>query len=282
MRLGERERARGLVEEALQIVQGMGVPDLPARFEGRLLSRLAELDVADSSPSITEQRIEVSVLGTFAVRKGYHDVTPPAGNPSTLVKLLVLRRRLTVDTVVDLLWPDADIDTGRARLRNTINRLRARTGAIIERHDDSLMLSSTVITDLDAFEGVSAEALAADAAQRIGLARQAISLYPGDLLPGDVFDDWAAAPRERLLRRFVALVDMVADAAECEGSLDEAARLLDIGIGADPLDEHRYVRLGRLLRLQGRIGASRQVAERGIAVFAELGLDSSRDLRELV
>jgi DNA-binding SARP family transcriptional activator/ATP/maltotriose-dependent transcriptional regulator MalT len=282
LRLGERDRARQLVEEAFRIVRGMGVPDLPARFEGRMLNRLAELDVADSSAAIGDNRIEVSVLGTFAVRQGYHDVTPPSGNPSTLVKLLVLRRRLTVDAVIDLLWPDADIDTGRARLRNTINRLRARTGAIVERQDDSLMLASTVITDLDAFEAVSADALGADAAQRVGLARQAISLYPGDLLPGDVFDDWAAAPRERLLRRFVALVDLVADAAEGEGSLDEAARLLDIGITADPLDEQRYVRLGRLLKLQGRIGASRLVAERGIAVFAELGLESTRELRELV
>jgi DNA-binding SARP family transcriptional activator/tetratricopeptide (TPR) repeat protein len=281
LRLGERDRARALVEEALEIVHGMGVPDLPARFEGPLLARLAELNVADSSPTVGDGRIEVSVLGTFSVRVGYHDVTPPAGNPSTLVKLLVLRRRLTVDAVVDLLWPDADIDTGRARLRNTINRLRARSGAIVERQDDSLMLSSTVITDLDAFETVSADALAADPAQRVGLARQAISLYPGELLPGDVFDDWAAAPRERLLRRFVALVDLVADAAEREGSLDEAARLLDIGIGSDPLDEQRYVRLGRLLKVQGRIGASRQVAERGIAVFAEMGLDASRDLRDL-
>jgi DNA-binding SARP family transcriptional activator/ATP/maltotriose-dependent transcriptional regulator MalT len=282
LRLGERDRARALVEEAVRIVQSMGVPDLPARFEGRLLSRLSELEVIDSSPIASEARIEISVLGTFAVRQGYHDVTPPAGNPSTLVKLLVLRRRLTVDAVVDVLWPDADIDTGRARLRNTINRLRARSGAIVERHDDSLTLAPSVITDLDAFETVSSDALAADSAQRVGLARQAISLYPGELLPGDVFDDWAAAPRERLLRRFVALVDLVADAAELEGSLDEAARLLDIGIGSDPLDEQRYVRLGRLLKAQGRIGASRQVAERGIAVFAELGLDVTRELRELV
>jgi DNA-binding SARP family transcriptional activator/tetratricopeptide (TPR) repeat protein len=281
LRLGERDRARALVEEALGIVQGMGVPDLPARFEGPLLNRLAELNVASAGPGAAETRIEISVLGTFAVRQGYHDVTPPAGNPSTLIKLLVLRRRLTVDAVVDLLWPDADIDTGRSRLRNTINRLRARSGAIVERQDDSLMLSPGVITDLDAFETVSAEALAAEPAQRVGLARQAISLYPGELLPGDVFDDWAAAPRERLLRRFVALVDMVADAAEREGSLDEAARLLDIGIGSDPLDEQRYVRLGRLLKAQGRVGASRQVAERGIAVFAELGLGPSRDLRDL-
>jgi len=281
LRLGERERASDHVNDAFRIVQGMGVPDLPARFEGRLLQRLAEVNTAAASPLVVETRVEVSVLGTFAVRQGYRDVTPPAGNPSTLVKLLVLRRRLTVDAVVDLLWPDVDIDTGRARLRNTLNRLRARSGPIIERQDESLTLSPGVITDLDAFETVSADALAADPPQRVGLARQAISLYPGDLLPGDVFDDWAAAPRERLLRRFVALLDVVADAAEREGSLDEAARLHDIGIGADPLDEQRYVRLGRLLKAQGRLGASRQVAERGISVFEELGLDPSPELREL-
>ena len=282
LRLGDLDRARAFVDDAMQMAQSMGVPDLPARFERPLLDRLAALNAVASTPTTTtDERFVITLLGTFSVRHGHRDLTPPAGHPSTLVKVLALRRRLTVDAVIDVLWPDTDLDTGRARLRNTMNRLRSRSGAIIERQDDSLMLAPASITDVEAFEAAAAEALVADGARRVGLARKAISLYADELLPGDVFDDWTAAPRERLMRRFLALIDLVAEAAEAEGSLDEAARLLDIGIASDPLDEQRYVRLGYLLRNQGRTGASRQVSQRGIAVFTDLGLEPSRELLQL-
>ena len=282
LRLGDLDRARAFVDDAMQIAQSMGVPDLPARFERPLLDRLAALNADDSTATTTtDERFVITLLGTFSVRHGHRDLTPPAGHPSTLVKVLALRRRLTVDAVIDVLWPETDLDTGRARLRNTMNRLRSRSGAIVERQDDSIMLAPASITDVEAFEAAAAEALVADGARRVGLARKAISLYADELLPGDVFDDWTAAPRERLMRRFLSLVDLVAEAAAAEGSLDEAARLLDIGIAADPLDEQRYVRLGHLLKNQGRTAASRQVSQRGIAVFTDLGLEPSQELLQL-
>ena len=283
LRLGDLERARAFVDDAMQMTRSMGVPDLPARFERSLLDRLAVLNADDSTTTTTttEEPIVITLLGTFSVRHGHRDLTPPAGHPSTLVKVLALRRRLTVDAIIDVLWPDVDVDTGRARLRNTMNRLRSRSGAIIERHGDSLVLAPASIIDVEAFEAAAAAALTADHIRRIGLARRAISLYADDLLPGDVFDDWAAAARERLRRRFLALIDLVAEAAEAEGSLDEAARLLDIGIASDPLDEQRYIRLGHLLTNQGRSGASRQISRQGIAVFTDLGLEPSRELLQL-
>ena len=91
----------------------------------------------------------------------------------------------------------------------------------------------------------------------------------------------AAGPRERMLRRYLSLIDMVAEAAEREGNHDEAARLLDLGIAADALDERRYVRLADLLMTQGRANAARQVAERGLAVFGELGLPPGAELLRL-
>lgn len=104
----------------------------------------------------------VTMFGTFAVRAGDRDVTPPAGHPSTLPKLLVLQRTMTVDAAIDNLWPDADTDTGRARLRNTMNRLRTRSGPCIERCGDTLELTDTVRTDVDVFDRAATEALTAD------------------------------------------------------------------------------------------------------------------------
>lgn len=281
-RLGRPDDARRYIDQSLELCEEAGLPDLPQRLEAQLVARLAPVwprPAGDAEPPSV--LVNVTTLGTFAVRSGAQDLTPPAGHPSTLVKLLVLRSSMTVDGVIDALWPDADIDTGRARLRNTMNRLRTRSGPIVERRGDTLELAAHVRTDLAAFEQAAAEALAADSATRVGLARQAVALYAGELLPGDAFEDWAAAPRERLLRRYLSLVDLVADAAAEAGNADEAARLLDLGIAADPLDEQRYVRLAEMLAHQGRPTTARQVADRAISVFAELGLPPSAALRRL-
>jgi len=280
-RLGDLESARRRADAARAMTAAMGVADLPLRFETAIVRRLADVWPADevehagtgaTGPTIV-------LLGGFAVADRAGDVTPPAGHPSTLVKLVALRGTMTVDAVIDALWPDADVETGRARLRNTMNRLRSRSGDVLERRGDTLVLGDGVSIDVDLFERAAATALSADDSTRAGLARHAVSLYGGELLPGDVYEDWAAAPRERLSRRYLSLVDVVAAAAEDAGDLDEAARLYDAGIAADPLDEGRYLALHRVLTRQGRAGAARQVAEGAARVFRDLGMELHPTLR---
>ncbi len=280
-RLGDLESARQRADAARAMTTAMGVPDLPLRFESAIVRRLVDVwppaDIEDAGTGTTAPRI--ALLGGFTVQDRTTDVTPPAGHPSTLVKLIALRGTMTVEAVIDALWPDADLETGRARLRNTMNRLRSRSGGVLERRGDALVLGDGVDVDVDLFERAAAAALAADDTTRAGLARHAVALYGGELLPSDVYEDWAAAPRERLTRRYLSLVDVVATASEDAGDLDEAARLYDAGIAADPLDEGRYLALHRVLARQGRAGAARQVAEGASRVFRDLGVELHPVLR---
>jgi DNA-binding SARP family transcriptional activator len=135
--------------------------------------------------------------------------TPSPGNPATLVKLLALRGVLTSEQAIDALWPDADLATGRSRLRNLLNRLRGQSGELIVRNGEALELARGVTTDVAQFESRVSAAFDAGAAERAGLARLALGAYAGDLLPGDAYEDWAAGPRERLRRRYLSLVDVV-------------------------------------------------------------------------
>ena len=280
-RLGDLEAARERVDAARSMTAAMGVPDLPLRFESAIVRSLADVwpseEVEHAGTGATGPT--VVLLGRFAVHDRTADVTPPAGHPSTLVKLIALRGTMTVDAVIDALWPDADLETGRSRLRNTMNRLRNRSGAVLVRQGETLVLGDGVTVDVDLFERAAAAALAGDDSTRAGLARHAVSLYGGELLPGDVYEDWAAAPREWLARRYLSLVDVVAAAAEVAGDLDEAARLLDAGIAADPLDEARYLALHDVLARQGRAGAARQVAEGAARVFRDVGIELHPTLR---
>jgi DNA-binding SARP family transcriptional activator len=223
----------------------------------------------------------LTLLGGFSARQGAQDVTPAPGHPATLVKVLALRGTLTTDQAIDLLWPDVDVTTARQRLRNLLNRIRVQTGDVVERRGDALVLASSVVVDVEQFERAATDALAADEVSRPGLARLALGAYPGELLPADSYEDWAAAPRERLRRRFLALVDQAAAESLRIGELDEAVRLLDAAITVEPFGEERYVQAAEALLVQGRRAAARDVVQRGLAVMGDLGVTPGPSLAAL-
>ena len=109
----------------------------------------------------------------------------------------------------------------------------------------------------------------------------ALARYTGELLPGDRYEPWATAPRERLQRRYLELLDLLADDAVERGDVDEAIRLLDQAQAAEPLDEERYLRAAELLLFQGRRGSAQALVERATAVREQLGLGESERLTRL-
>ena len=276
LRLGDTTRARATAAEAIKAAEEMGVPDLHARMHQRVLELLAPV-LDDSQP--VASTLSVRMLGGFSVIGADGAVrTPQPGHPSTLVKLIALNGITTADTAIDWLWPDADTATGRARLRNVLNRLKERSGALIVREGDTLRLAGDVIVDVAEFESAASEAFSAAAEERLGRARRAVALYAGDLLPGDIYEDWATGHRERLRRRFVSLADAVAADAEARGDTEEAARLLDLALEIEPLDEVRTLRLCEMLQSSGKAMSASGVAKRCIGLLTELGLEPGAEL----
>jgi DNA-binding SARP family transcriptional activator len=214
----------------------------------------------------------IRVLGTFVVQRNGTDVTPPPGHPSTLVKLLALRAGMSAEEVIDQLWPEVSLEAGRSRLRNLLNRLRDRTGPLVVRHHGRLELDAAASVDMHRFESLANEVLAASPEDRPGLARRGLAIYGGELLPGDRYEDWTAAVRERLRRRYVTLVDLVVEDARQRGDLDEAMAWLDAALLVEPHDEHRYLVAAAVLAQQGRRGAAREMVERALASVADLGV----------
>jgi Bacterial transcriptional activator domain len=174
------------------------------------------------------------------------------------------------------LWPGADIDHGRNRLKNLLSRLRAAVGDVLVREADSVVLAAGAESDIAAFEDEARRALATLASgeglHAAMLARTAVDRYRGDLLPDDRYQPWAAEPRERLRLRYLELLDLLAAQAEASGEADEAARLIQRAIGSEPYDEERYLRLAALFAEQGRSGSSRAVLRRARAVLGETRL----------
>ncbi len=273
VKLGSAAEAEAYLAAAQHHAAVLDDPERLARREPEMLAMIAG---ADSGVTPIPR---VRLLGGFEVRRGGEDATPATGRPATLVKLIAIRGTLTTDEVIDALWDDADPSTGRARLRNLLNRVRTTSGPLVERRGEALSLVAGVEVDVTAFDRAATEALSSPPGERVGLARRAVAAYAGRLLPGDLYADWAAAPRERLQRRFLSLVDLLAADALDRGDLDEAVRLLDDAIAAEPMDLDRYAVAARALLTQGRRVTAAGLVERGLAVAEELGGVPAPELR---
>ena len=262
----DERAATTLAARAFEAARARGLDDLPALHEPDLVAELAPLATAAGSAAARaveerEPTLGVVTLGGFEVTADGRPLDLPPGRTATLVKLLALARDpLPLDVAIEELWPDSDAATGRRRLRNVLNRIRTACGELVVRTDgEALALGDRVEVDMRLFLREAADALAADGVRREALARAAVGRYGGELLPGDRYAAWAAAPREELRRRLLDLLDLLADEARERGELDEAIRLLDQGIAIEPFDEARYLAAPRPVPAAS-VGPSRELA----------------------
>lgn len=228
-------------------------------------------------------RATILLLGGFQVRTPDHGRVEPSGVPADVLKLVAVRRTVHVDEVIGQVWPEVDATTGRRRLRNVLARIRATCGDLVVRSGDLLALADEVEVDAHRFEEDARRALTLGGRtdEAVGLASAAVATYHGELLPGDRFRDWTVGVRERLQRRFVALLDLLADAAASRGDADEALWLLERAIEHEPYDEERYLSAARVLLEAGRRGAAAMMLRRAGAMLDDLGVMPSGRHREL-
>ena len=143
--------------------------------------------------------VSVSLLGGFGAEVDGVAVPLKAWRlkkARELVKLLALApgHRLHREQAMDVLWRDLAPAAAANNLHQAVHVARRTLDAeTIELRDEVLSLTADV--DVDRFEFAAADArrLATPAAYRV-----ALSLYGGELLPENRYDDWAEARREEL------------------------------------------------------------------------------------
>lgn len=153
-----------------------------------------------------------------------------------------MSRPVSREEAATLLWPDADPEVGRARLRRLIYKVNEAAGApIIEADRLTLRFPETAELSVD-----STRFVALIAARGYGAA---LELWRGPFLDGielgdsDSFTEWLFYRREALNGRYIHALERGSELArqrgEAEGVLALARRLVDL----DPLDEaaHRGV-----------------------------------------
>lgn len=218
-------------------------------------------------------RIELQLFGYPSVRLDGH------GLDLTLRKGLALLAYLaeTVgpagrDHMAGLLWPEADEEAARGRLRRTLHKIRVAFAIdVIDADRSTLQLgrSLSITVDTHAFEAACAA----------GEWNEALQLYNGDFLEGlsidgcPEFEEWAFFRREALRSKLVhaleRLVERELASGEPRAAVGAAARL----VALDPLNEaaQRHL-IGAYLHAGDRAAAMRQYQNCFRLLAAELGV----------
>ena len=227
---------------------------------------------------------EVSVLGGFAVRHRGKDVALPPSLASQAVKIVALQPRVTVDELIEHLWKSAEPGVGQRRLRNVLWRIRSACGGLLVREGNFLRLAPGAVTDLSRFRELADEALVGPTAgtpAAAELARSALELYRGELLPGDRYEDWAASVRESAARVHRRLLDLLVEDALSGGRQSEALAILERLAEVDPFDERHHLRTAEIHLRAGNRGRALDALERAERMLAELNVAPSPAAREL-
>lgn len=194
------------------------------------------------------------------------------------------------EELIELLWPESELDRGRMSLRTELASLRRQleppgvpSGCVIEA--DAIFLRiprEAVSTDVNAFQSaLEAAAAATEDAERLDCLATAAAIYTGDLLSG-YYDDWIFPEREHLSASYLAALRRL---TELHASSRNDALALEYAwkaVQTDPLNEEAHGDLIRLYLTVGDTEAAAGQLERLLSNLCdELAIQPSDETRRL-
>ena len=214
--------------------------------------------------------VDIRLLGGFEVSVDGDRVD--AGHwtrrqAAALVKILAMApgRRLHREQVIDLVWPEEAVDAATPKLHKAAHfarRALAMPNAVVLGGDHVALCPDAAVTvDALRFEELAERALAAGDPV---VAREALALYRGDLLPEDRYEEWTEERREQLHLHRLELLRI-------DGQWTAVLEL-------DPSDEVAHLNVMRRHAANGdRHAALRQFERMDRTLRRELGVAPGRD-----
>lgn len=234
--------------------------------------------------------LRLCLLGRFELRAGERlliDRGWRRTKAKALLKLLGLQpgRALHREQAMELLWPHLEPAAAANQLYKSLHYLRAElarggvTTPVVAAGEELVELADAVRVDVDEFR---IRARAAREQKELALYEQALEVYAGELLPEDVFEEWASGPREELRSLRLALLLELGRDYRAAGQPERAVEVLGTLLRDDPLQEeaHRllirlFVERGERQKALGQYQRCREVLRR------ELGVDPSPETEAL-
>jgi ATP/maltotriose-dependent transcriptional regulator MalT/DNA-binding SARP family transcriptional activator len=269
--------------------------DLPRLVEDPDAEVAAAADAARERLRRAPPPLRFGLLGRFRVTRSRRELPETVwARPidSRLVRFMAVHADQPVpeDMVFEALWPGLSTSSARRSLQVAVSRARkvldlpGAEQSVIESADRSYRLALRDRDTIDAEEFLaSAEiALGERGEARADLLANARSLWRGEALAEDRYEDWATAYRERLADHYIAvltaLIELHQAAAEHARSADIGRELVDL----DPLNEEGHRALMTAYSRTGRRGhALRQYLECRRALVEGLGVEPAEETARL-
>ncbi len=259
--------------------------------------------IAGPAPLQTSPRIRIFCLGEFRVlRNGVaiSDGEWKSRLAKTLVKLLAVRgsQKLTRDEAAETLWPDADAAQKPLLLNSLLHRTRkvlepdmpaTRGDSCIIQDGGLLSLNPRKVwTDIQEFSALHAASRQKRASREqddgktLALYDQAFSLYQGDILPGDLYHDWAQGHREHLRKIHAEMLTHAANLTEAQHDTTRSFTYYEWMFSLDPCNEMacRWL-MARHLAAGQRRDAVRLYERCQLALRKELDIEPDEQTRKL-
>ncbi len=201
------------------------------------------------------------------------------------------RRSHPREILIDLLWPESDLDAGRHSLSMALSSLRPlleppgimSDGSVLLADRNSVRLNPAVVTtdvaDFEAAIKVARSKTDGEGAQSLVVA---VDLYGGELLPGH-YEDWICPEQQRLDELFFQTLRQLIAHLERAGDFDEALQYALHAVGANRLREEAHREVMRVYIAAGQPDAAlRQYRELERMLKEELEVAPSAETLALI
>jgi DNA-binding SARP family transcriptional activator len=218
-----------------------------------------ELPVSKVHPF--DEGLQITLLGGFRIHQGDELFGPEnfrLHKACALFELLLLapRHRLLRDQILEWLWPNHTPESSTNSLyqalhaaRQFIEKLKPPIHILFEDNFLSLQTEAPIRIDIEAFETAAEKAFQN---QAISLHETAVSLYSGELLPENRYDEWADRRREELQQTYLDLLLNLAHLYQAQGDYKAAISAQRQILAVDPLIEEAHSGLMVSFALSGR------------------------------
>ncbi len=255
---GKIEEARQYYEKSVSLIpKGEQAPQLHRHphfirnLEKALLPAEGTVEVLGNPE---DAMIHINTFGELKIDIGgrkIYDRKWRGGATKTLLKAIVALggKKISNETIFDLIWPDADGVSASQNLKVAIHRLKkvcVPEGSeplswLVVKHKSVSLSGTLCYVDSIYFEN-SLSAVMKNGAD-INRLVELLSLYTDDFLVNDTSETWIIRRRELLQNKFTRAVIFLSDLAMKEGDYKIAIPYLEKAIDKNPVHEESYERL---------------------------------------